>query len=471
MISIKNKISALIRFKNSWLIFPLLLFILYVPQAFWGMHVFGDKSAVQFILILILGLLAYFAIYLILKKIGPVSLGILNAGSTIKRASDYFIPVVSAIYFLLIAYVLLTAEKIALLEAFRGASADDIAFAREALFKTRVGWERLLPYLNSIFSSALMPFALMISYLEKRRYRHWLFLLFCLSLFPSLEKVLILKAVVPLIMLVLNGYLPRRWAILLIGSAIFTVGAAFYLAKSGDVDYLKQSRETMAHLRWQQNLLPDTWRNDLNSKIKDSKEYRSANDYYMNYERNLLQQIEFTQGEIRTIEKYSPFGSSPSAYKTNRLLWIPYVTAYDWILFFNDRLDGRLLKGATSTLLAKLLGQDNFLMEREVFKFQFGSGGAQTGAANAVFLADAFVNFGWLGVALYASFLAILIYVVTILSNPAMQACLYYFLIQLSIGPLPGVLFSNGLLLLIVLSIFIRPKEHVPNLAKVGVTL
>ncbi len=471
MVYMKNKILAVTQFRNSWLIFPLLLLVFYVPQALWGMHLFGDKSAVQLIFILMLGLLAYSATYLILKKVGPVSLGILNADRTMKQSSDYFVPVVSAFYFLLIAYVLLTAQKIALLEAFRGASADDITFAREALLKTRVGWERLLPYLNSIFSSALMPFALMISYLERRPYRHWLFLLFCLSLLPSLEKVLILKAMVPLIMLGLNGYFPRRWIVLLIGSAIFSVGAAFYLAKSGGVDYLKQSQEAMAHLRWQQDLLPDAWRNDLNSKIKDSKEYRTANNYYVDYERNLLQQIEFTQGEIHTIEKYNPFGNSPSAYKTNRLLWIPYVTAYDWILYFNDRLDGRLLKGATSTLLAKLLDQKNFFMEREVFKFQFGSGGVQTGAANAVFLADAFVNFGWIGVALYASLLAILIYAVTILSNPAMQACLYYFLIQLSMGPLPGVLFSNGLLLLIVLSIFIRPRKDTPDLVKVGVTL
>jgi hypothetical protein len=98
-------------------------------------------------------------------------------------------------------------------------------------------------------------------------------------------------------------------------------------------------------------------------------------------------------------------------------------------------------------------------MEREVFKFQFGSSGPSSAAANAVFLVDAFVNFGWAGVAFYAFLLAILVFLITMIANPAMQACTYYFLIQISMGGLPGVLFGNGMLLLIFLSIFIRPNS------------
>lgn len=454
------------QFKNIWLVLPSLLIVLYVPQALWGLHLFGDKSAMDLTLILMLGLLVYCGTYMALKKIELFPSYILTIGGPAKGISTYFVPVVTIIYFLLIGYVLLTAQKIALLEAFRGASADDITFARETLFKTRVGWEKTLPYLNAVFSSALMPFALMISYIEGRRYRHWLFLLFCLSLLPSLEKALILKAMVPLIMLGLNGYLPKRRILILIGLTIISVGIAFSLTKAGSVDYLTESHRTLARLRNQQEVLPTTWSNHLKAVTKDGKEYRVANDYYVDFERKLLRAIEFQEVEIRTLEKYSPLGYGPTVYKINRSLWIPYVTAYDWILYFNDRLDGQFLKGATSSLLAELFGRQRFLMEREVFKFQFGDGGVQTATANAVFLVDAFVNFGWLGVTLYAFLLASLIYMVTVIANPAMQACLYYFLIQISMGGLPGVLFSNGMLLLILISLFIKPKQELEKIAK-----
>ena len=227
-----NKLLAITQFKNIWLVLPLLLVVLYVPQALWGLHLFGDKSAEQLILIMMLGLLVYCGTYVVLKKVGPVSSGILRVGDSTGFVSTYFVIFVSIFYFLLIGYVLLTVPKIALLEAFRGASQDDMAFAREALFKTRVGWEKVLPYLNAVFSSALMPFAVVISYIERRRHRHWLFLLFCLSLLPSLEKALILKAMVPLIMLALNGYFPVRRVFQLIAVAVIVIAGAVAQVRS-----------------------------------------------------------------------------------------------------------------------------------------------------------------------------------------------------------------------------------------------
>ena len=156
--------------------------------------------------------------------------------------------------------------------------------------------------------------------------------------------------------------------------------------------------------------------------------------------------------------KYNAFGFGRVAFVINRALWIPYVTAYDWLGYFEQHLKAQFLHGATSSLVSRIFGVEPFLMEREVFKYQFGTGGPQTAAANAIFLVDAFVNFGWVGVAFYSFLLAAVIYLVTVVGNPAMQACSYYFLIQISMGGLPGVFFSNGMLLLIFISLFIKPR-------------
>ena len=147
----------------------------------------------------------------------------------------------------------------------------------------------------------------------------------------------------------------------------------------------------------------------------------------------------------------------------NRLIWIPYVTAYDWLRYFSEKLHNKFLGGSTSLFTSKILGVEKFPMEREVFKYQFGDGGPQTGSANALFLVDAFVNFGWIGVVAYAFLLALIVFVVSLVNNPAMVACLYFYLIQAAGGGLLGILFGNGLLLLIFLSFYVRPNSVQKN--------
>jgi hypothetical protein len=183
-------------------------------------------------------------------------------------------------------------------------------------------------------------------------------------------------------------------------------------------------------------------------------------------EENIDSQMKYYQWVDSHRHKYNVFGFGRVAFVINRVLWIPYVTAYDWLGYFEQHLKAEFLHGATSSLVSRISGVEPFPMEREVFKYQFGTGGPQTAAANATFLVDAFVNFGWFGVVFYSFLLAAIIYLVTVVSNPAMQACSYYFFMQISMGALPGVIFSNGMLLLLFLSIFIKPKLTVETVGK-----
>ncbi len=592
-----NKIFALTQFKNLWLVLPLLLAVLYAPQAMWGLHIFGDKAAVQLILIISLGLLVYFGTYLVLQKVEPIPFSEFSINRWNGLASTYFVALVSILYFSLIGYVLLTAEKIALLEALRDSSVEQIAFAREALFKTRLGWEKTLPYLNAILSTALMPFAVALAYLSRMSYRHWLLLFFCLSLLISLEKALILKALLPVIAIGFQSQFSRKKAVILVLLLVGVVGALFYFTKMGKIDYQGQAKESIAKLEQQLIDLPEIKRKnfqdiensikaneeaialfdrqladlprikqknleaidrrirsnsalirDLESKLKNMTEakrkntsaservYLSPTEHYGSFasnmektkaareevkrsnrllqdqrEKNIKYYTGYKEGveasrlqaklSIQTLQdqrvenveyyekyvvevraainsekmayethyKYNVFTGGQAGFALNRLAWIPYVTAYDWLKYFDERLHNQFLGGSSSFLVSHILGIEKFPIEREVFKYQFGDGGPQTGSANALFLVDAFVNFGWVGVVAYAFLLALIVFLIYAINNPAMMACLYFYLVQAANGGLLGILFGNGLILLIFLSFFVRPKAMQRNSGESGV--
>jgi len=469
----KKYIVSILKFEQMWVFMPILLVMLYVPQMVVGIFKFDDLPAYTLAAVIVLGLALYFLAYGSLSRYKAANLRSIARFKGIELPSEYAVLTISMCYFTVIAYALFTSGKIALWEALSGASADDIAFAREALFKNRVGWEKSLVYINSIFSSALMPFALAICYIEKKSFRHVLLVMFALSLLPSLEKVLILKALLPLIILGFNGYFPRRRVMQMAAGAAIVIAGAFFFSKTGGVDYLGQNKNTINMLRAQLKSLSESIeeggglvpgnREDAALSGKQTSagiESESARAYKIKAE-IVQKQLDYYLKVDKYLLKYNVLGAGRLQFFLNRVFWIPYVTAYDWLGYFHEKLEGKYLFGKTSSLLARIAGEAPFPMEREVFKYQFGESGPQTAAANASFLADAFVNFGWAGVMVYAGLFAALTWVVVVQANPAMQACYYYFALQASMGGLPGVLFSNGMLLLICLAFFVRPK---PNL-------
>jgi hypothetical protein len=56
-------------------------------------------------------------------------------------------------------YVIITAPKVPLLQALRGAPASELAFDREMFFKARTGFDSILVYINAIFTVAILPFS------------------------------------------------------------------------------------------------------------------------------------------------------------------------------------------------------------------------------------------------------------------------------------------------------------------------
>jgi hypothetical protein len=476
---------SILNFEKLWRFMPLILFLLYIPQAVVGVFIFRDAPAFELAGVMLLGIFTYSLIYFWLSK-SKISEYPSHAKFAFGEgfSSHYAIMTISVCYFMVISYAVLTSEKIALWEALSGASADDIAYAREALFKSRVGWERSLAYANAIFSSALMPFALVICYLEKKTYRYALLVMFVVSLLPSMEKVLILKALLPLIVLGFNGYFPKRRVIQFSMVAVAVIAGAFFFSKVGKIDPIRNTQLEMQDLQGQQIKLAEEsakgqkalekLRAELelydrgdSKQIKTDRHSIEAAIVFYQYEqrrqievmeRAIQEQLDMDFRALEKFRKQNIFGSGQMSFAVNRVLWIPYVTAYDWLGYFHEKLEGKYLLGKTSSSIARIVGGEQFPMEREVFKYQFGESGPQTAAANASFLVDAFVNFGWVGVMVYAGLFASLTWIVVVQANTAMQACYYYFALQASMGGLSGVLFSNGMILLICVAFFVRPK-------------
>jgi hypothetical protein len=406
-----RKLTAPLYFDWLWLCPPLALVMLYGGGAAYGLTVFRNAIALKVVVILALGCVTYLIAYHFwLRRLQFRTLFRWQGG--LKLASDHWIAVVAISYLALMIYTLGTAPKIALLEALRGGDVYAIAGAREMLFKSREGWERVLVYLNAILTSALIPYALVVAYLERKRYRHWLLWLFVLSLLPSMEKALVIKAFFPLVIVAINRQLPRRMGWFFLASMVAIILTMTAAAKVGHIG-------TLGTL--------------------EMEEQRRGSGL-----QNRFEQID---------------SSTPVGYVLNRTLWIPYLTAYDWIFYFQEKMDGQYLLGRTSTFVSTVTGQPRFNMEHEVSVFEYGE--TKTGTANTMFLIDAYVNLSWLGVILSALLVAVLTRIIMLLENPAAKACYYYFIYQLAVGPLLGVMLSEGMLLFMAMAILTKPPSDV----------
>lgn len=428
--SIKKIWFWIISFDAIWAVPALSLFLVYGFSSIYGIFYFRTSIAIEFLGILILAGISYFLSYFLLKKYLPsrnYSFPFLKSLNT-----DWIIGLVCLAYFIVIGYALVTSEKIAIVESLRGANGEEIGLAREMLFKARVGPERFLVYANALISSAFLPFAVCMAFLEKKKYRFVLLILISISLIPSLEKAALMKIYLPLIILGMNRYISLRTTLILAGILLVFIFGAAKLTKAG-------------HMSASSSLV--------------ELEKSSENFGFAASETSVFKSLlsEAPQADVHRFELVS--AGNPFGFIINRTFWIPYITAYDWLVFSKNFLKSELLTGRTSSTVSALTGQSHVDMDKAVFAMEFTGGKIVcSGSANAVYLVDAFVNFSWLGVLVAAFLVALVTRFLEISANPAFLSCYYYYLFVLSGGSLFGVLFSNGMSLFLGMVIFFPRK-------------
>lgn len=403
----------------------------YVPQSIVGVlyfHNFNGDTGWLFIQMLLLSLSVYMATVLLLRRIEFRAQ--LDKYSFVVN-SQFLIWVIVVPYLLMYLYVVWTARSVPLWEALRGACSSDLALYREELFRTRIGLGSLLNYANSIFTVLLMPYAMLVLYLSRHQYRHWILGVFVFSLLISLEKSLILRAALPILILVVNGYSNKLGFSIgkILTSIVVTILVVASITK-GVVSNAGCAPEVGVVLE----------ATDDGVKAESKVEVKVEANPYM--------------------QKYFPLGySNPLTFLANRVVWIPYITAIDTLNYSRDLLNGELLMGRSSAIISYLTGQQRFYLEREVFRYEWSQNSTGTGSANAVYISDAFVNFGWLGIVLGSMLLAFITQMFIATNNMAAKSIYYTYALLLSTGSIFGVLFSGGLLLAVLIAMFVK-LEH-----------
>jgi hypothetical protein len=140
----------------------------------------------------------------------------------------------------------------------------------------------------------------------------------------------------------------------------------------------------------------------------------------------------------------------------NRMVWIPYITAYDYLRFQDEVLGGRLVLGRSIGLVSWLMGDSRLNLERMVYRYEFGASPHAGGASNTVFFVDAKVNFGWLGAVLYSALFVFFAAIVFSSDNPVAQVSSLSSFFAASLSSLSGTLLSGGLFFFVVISLLTR---------------
>lgn len=305
------------------------------------------------------------------------------------------------IFLVFVTVTFLTASSIPLVSALQGVSAESLSQERGDFLKGRSGAGIALLYISTFLTNTIAPYSVVLLYAARSRFRHvfaGLFFVFCISF---MQKALFLNLVLPLLALfAITKRLPTSSALSVsVGSLIvLLIGTYLSLGETGDGPAAAQGGN-----------------------------YLSA--------------------------VYAP--SNPLDYFAWRAFAVPIFTATDTLVVHAEQFGGTPLLGATSSLIASLFGMERVNIERFVFEHQFGSWN-EIANSNAVFITDAFVNFGQLGVVVFACFIGMIFRWFRISRDVGFKSLWPLLAFILFSAPLIGMLLSNGFLYMLFHALFIK---------------
>ena len=385
-------------------------------------------------LLFVFGLLAYYVVVPLSiyfcgeKKDAYLILGLIGLVSIISITVGYLVPITDsrfrlgtprllisgrlfhwtlwAYFIVFMVWVLYSAPSIPLISAFKGVSADVLSQERGDFLKAREGLEIALLYVSTILTTSLLPYSLVLLYAERGRYRHFcatLFFIFCISF---LQKALFLNVFLPLLVSAgMAGYVTKTRLVLFLMLVVGGVLAGTILSTDSSISAFQGI-------------------NSIDELFSPDFAYGGGFGYFL-----------------------------------WRAVAVPIFTAADTIVVFFERFWGENLLGATSSLLAGIFQMERVNIERHVFEHQFGSWN-EIANANAVFFVDAFVNFGWLGVAVFSLFVGQVFRMFTLSRDPGFKALWPLFGFVLFSAPLIGMMLSNGFLIMILLGMFVSLRSR-----------
>ncbi len=311
-----------------------------------------------------------------------------------------FVLVVWIGFFVYVAYTFYTADAIPFLSAITGVSESDVSRQRGAFLKGRSGYESLLIYVGTIFSSVLIPYSIVLMFFCGYRYRYFFAFLFACYCISFMAKSLFLSLVLPLLVYFsLAGRLSFFRASLVGFVSVFLM--FFFIHLGGD-----------------------------------------NSSFYVGVSNPLF----FTAG-------YVPSGSLD--YLFWRIFSVPMFTAADSLVVLDQYFNGKPLLGASSSFLSLIFNVERINFERFVFMYQFGSWN-EIANANAYFVVDAYVNFLIPGVVFYSFIVGLFLRFFRISRDLSFASLWLLFIFHIFSASLVGTLLSNGFLLILFLALFFK---------------
>lgn len=154
-------------------------------------------------------------------------------------------------------------------------------------------------------------------------------------------------------------------------------------------------------------------------------------------------------------------------YVLNRAVWIPYVTAYDWLRFHREILNGSLTMGRSIGLLHMLYDEPRMRLDRMVYAYQFGASPGGVGSSNTVFFVDAKLAFGWLGVVAYVLLFTFLAASIFASGNVVLMLSSISVFVVASVSSLTATLLSGGggVYLILAMLLYRRDESSLVRLA------
>lgn len=400
--------------KRHWLfLLPLVVFAgYYTFQNALGFLFYPTDIVLKFCAALVLSIASYILAYRFIPLGWAESFSL---GRPQPRHLERLCTLVIATFGAVMVVASLSTDAVPLIEAVKGASASDLAGHRNDFLRTRVGSGQVLNYAFAIFSQGLLPFATTYAFWTRASWR-WLALgIFTAGVFLTLSKAAFLCVAAPLIALFLmQGRYRAAGAALL---AFVASLAVMYVLASG---------------------LIGAWEQKSRNEPVAAKQVEMPGDVPISH--NVF-------GEKK----------SPALLVANRIVWIPYATAIDWFQFQKERLNGSYVLGLSIRPIAFMLGKQRLSLETKVADFEWGDASGNT--SNAVFFADAWLNWGPLGVVVYSMLFALTIKVIATSGYPPLIAASVLPVWIACFSALPPVYFSAGLGFLLLFALLVRDRQ------------
>ena len=440
---------------KSWIVkgVPVyLMLVVYFPASLLGLFLLRDRSAVDFVSILILFCVVYFLSFGFFSKVYVSLSSRVRAVCGVSRQSLTLLSLLALVFYIAtLAYAAWIADTVPLFIALKGGGVMDIAHSRSQFLAGLVGYESLLRYSAFMLGRSVMPLILVAAFMLKARFRYWLLVLLLVLSMLAMEKAAPIFVLLPL---VFYYVMVCRWKAVFMTASIMLgcVLALAFLAGGGNSRSSVDSVSVAATDDSSQVLIVPPGM-PIQEAMGDPS--RALLPYYLR-ENFSDEQYQFDPNRL----------SAKLTLLLNRVGWVPYITAYDWLEFQRIVLEDRLTLGRSISFVHLLFGEPKMQLEKMVYVYEYGASPGGQGASNTVFFVDAKLAFGWVGVIVYClvfTFCAACIF--TSGSQVLIVSSIVCFIIA-SVSSLTATLLSGGLFIYFVLSLLLGEDEGAALLCK-----